>query len=226
MVLWMSEAIDALSTFLRSRLDAPLPGSQAQRRFAPRPVLEGWSPDAEPATARRAAAVILVYPGAAGPTIPLTERRHDLPHHPGQISLPGGALDAGESAEAAALRELHEEIGVPPHAVEIVGALSPLYVMPSHFVLHPFVAVARTTPQFEPHAGEVAALIDAPLARLRDRSAIAWATRDRRGLAIDYPYFDVGGARVWGATAMVLSEFVCLWDAEYAPPEPDASPAR
>ncbi|MCC7042330.1 MAG: CoA pyrophosphatase [Acidobacteria bacterium] len=215
----MSEAVDALTRFLRARLTSPLPGPQAQRRFAPQPLHDGWSPDAAPATARRAAAVILIYPGASGPTIPLTERQHDLPHHPGQISLPGGAIDPGESPETAALRELDEEIGVSADVVEIIGALSPLYVLPSHFVVQPFVAVARAAPRFQPHPKEVAALIDAPLADLRDPANISWATRDRRGLAIDFPYFDVRGSRVWGATAMVLGEFVCLWDAGHAPPD-------
>lgn len=220
----MSEAVDALASFLRTRLRSPLPGPQAQRRFAPQPPHDGWSPDAAPATARRAAAVILISPGASGLTISLTERQHDLPHHPGQISLPGGALDPGESAEAAALRELDEEIGVSPDVVELLGALSPLYVLPSHFVLQPFVAVARTRPRFRPNAREVAALIHAPLRDLRNPASIAWATRERHGLTIDVPFFGVCGARVWGATAMVLGEFVCLWDARHAPPDRRSRP--
>src|SRR5262245_23149843 len=93
------------TAFLRRRLEHRLPGPEAQRRFAPVPHLDGWAPDDEPAGARRAAALVLLYPGTNGPSIALTERQADLPHHPGQISLPGGALIAGESPRAAALRE-------------------------------------------------------------------------------------------------------------------------
>jgi 8-oxo-dGTP pyrophosphatase MutT (NUDIX family) len=210
-------SLDDIAAFLAARLREPLPGPNAQRRFAPVPLPEGWSPDDEPATAQRAAAVVLLYPGVLGPALALTERRADLPHHPGQISLPGGRLMPGESARAAALREADEEIGVPADAVDILGALSPLWIPVSNFILHPFVGVARERPVFAPHPGEVAALVEAPLDRLLDRGTIGWTTRDRRGETIDFPYFNVGGATVWGATAMVLSEFVCLWDADHGP---------
>lgn len=219
----MSPATRDLATFLRTRLAATLPGPEAQRRFAPRPILERWTPDDRPATARRAAAVVLVHDGVRGPSVPLTLRQADLPHHPGQISLPGGAIDAGEAAETAALRELEEEMGISPDAVEILGALSPLWIPQSNFVLQPFVLVARSPLNFRPHEGEVAQVLDAPVGHLRDRSRVRWVMGEQRARVIDYPYFDVDGARVWGATGMVLSEFVCLWDPDYAPPEPDTA---
>ena len=108
--------LKSLEVLLAGRLTRPLPGAAAQWKFAPTPALKGWEPDKPPATARAAAALILLYPGEHGPSFPLTMRRHDLPHHPGQISLPGGALDPDEEAAAGALREAHEEIGVDPHA--------------------------------------------------------------------------------------------------------------
>ena len=110
----MRLTIDDLNHRLVRRLRAPLPGPEAQRRFAPLPLIEGWSPDQTPESARRAAVLVLLYPGAEGPMIPLTVRPTSLPTHGGQISLPGGALDPGESSEAAAVREAEEEIGVPP----------------------------------------------------------------------------------------------------------------
>ncbi len=112
-----------LETFLRERLSAPLPGSPAQQRFAPSPWLPNWSPDLTPETARRAAALILLFPGPHGDMVPLTVRHRGLPQHAGQVSLPGGAIDAGESPEAAALREAEEEIGIRADRVRIVGAL-------------------------------------------------------------------------------------------------------
>lgn len=213
-------SFDDVAGFLSERLARPLPGPDAQRRLAPVPHLDGWSPDDEPPTARRAAALVLLYPGSNGVTLALTERHADLPHHPGQISLPGGALMTGESARAAALREAEEEIGVIPDDVEILGALSPLWIPVSNFVLSPFVGLTRTMPAFIPHPREVAAIVEAGLERLLDRKTILWSSRERRGEPIDFPYFDIGGHVVWGATAMVLSEFVCLWEKEPFGEEP------
>src|SRR6187397_2909246 len=145
---------------LGARLRQPLPGADAQRRFAPVPVRPGWAPDLPAADARRAAALLLVYPRGNGPTLVLTIRHAGLPHHPGQVSLPGGAIDPGESTEAAALREAHEEIGVTPDEVRIVGALSPLWIPVSNFDVTPLVGVADARPAFRPHPGEVSGLIE------------------------------------------------------------------
>src|SRR5688572_21360821 len=145
-----------LESFLRARLTQPLPGPTAQWTFAPNPPLGGWRPDDEPAGARIASALILLYPGETGTAFPLTTRRHDLPHHPGQISLPGGRLDPGEAAEAAALREAQEEIGVDPASIRIVGELSPLWVVVSNFVVRPFVGVTDSRPTFRTDPREVA----------------------------------------------------------------------
>lgn len=210
-----------LETFLRDRLRNSLPGSQAQQRFAPSPWLPNWSPDLTPETARRAAALILIFPGAEGPTVPLTVRHRGLPQHAGQVSLPGGTIDAGESAEAAALREAEEEIGIRADRVRIVGTLSTLWVAVSNFVVHPFIGVTDERPEFLLHPEEVEALLEVPVNHLRDASRLRWMTRERQGHPVRYPYYDVGGQMVWGATAMILGEFACLFDEEHRPPSPD-----
>ena len=210
--------MDALETFLRRRLREPRPGAAAQWRFAPVSPLKGWSPDLTPPEARRAAALILLYPESGVVHFPLTVRRDDLPHHGGQVSLPGGAVDPGERPEDAAIREAHEEIGIDPAAVTIVGSLSSLWVIVSNFVLEPFVGICHERPSFTPEPREVAALVEAPLGDLRDASRLHWHRAKRGGVLIDFPYFDLAGHRVWGATAMVLGEFACLWDERMAPP--------
>lgn len=194
-----------LEAFLQYRLALPLPGAAAQWKFAPAPARKGWRPDDTPATARQAAALVLLYPGEHGPSFPLTVRRDDLPHHPGQISLPGGGLDPGEDPGAGALREAHEEIGIHVRDVRLIGPLSTLWVIVSNFVVHPFIGVTDTRPEFRAHPGEVAELIEAPVSALTD-SRIGTEDRVRDGVRARYPYFDIEGHHVWGATGMILSE--------------------
>ncbi len=206
------QALIDLETFLRSRLAEPLPGAPAQLRFAPSPARKGWQPGDQPASARSAAALILLYPGDLGASFPLTMRRDDLPRHPGQISLPGGGIDPGEDPAAAALREAHEEIGVDPADVRIIGALSPLWVIVSNFVVRPFVGVTDRRPDFRAAPREVAEVIETPVHWVRDESRVGRDHRTRDGLGLAFPYFDFAGHRVWGATAMMLGEFAALWD--------------
>jgi 8-oxo-dGTP pyrophosphatase MutT (NUDIX family) len=149
-------SLPELELFLRLRLAQPLPGADAQWKFAPSPSRKGWRPDDTPATARRAAALILLYPGEHGPSFPLTVRHDDLPHHPGQISLPGGALDPGEDPAAGALREAHEEIGIHSRDVRLIGPMSSLWVVVSNFLVYPFIGITDTRPEFRAHPGEVA----------------------------------------------------------------------
>jgi 8-oxo-dGTP pyrophosphatase MutT (NUDIX family) len=213
----LTPSLTDLDAFLRRRLAEPLPGADVQRRFAPVPWREQWAPDLVPPAARRAAALILLFPGANGPSVPLTLRHHDLSQHAGQVSLPGGAVDAGESIEAAALREAEEEIGVPADHIRLIGRLSTLWIAVSNFVVHPLVGIADRAPDFRLHPREVSALIEAPLDALRDPGRLRWKTGLRLGLEVRYPYFDVGGHVVWGATAMMLGEFVCLFDPDHRP---------
>ena len=200
------------------RLAEPLPGLAAQSRFAPQPLRKGWRPDLVPESARRAAALVVLYPGDRGPTLPLTLRHADLAHHGGQVSLPGGKIDAGETAPAAALREAHEEIGLDPSSVRLLGPLSSFWIVVSGFVLYPFVGIADRRPELQPAAGEVAALLEVPLADLLDPTRRAWGLSTRDGLRVRFPYLALAGHQVWGATAMILSEFGALFDPTFAPP--------
>jgi 8-oxo-dGTP pyrophosphatase MutT (NUDIX family) len=206
----MPKRLTDLEAHLTKRLRDPLPGKTAQLQLAPSPARKGWEPDLRPEGARQAAALILLYPGEHGPSFPLTVRRDDLPHHPGQISLPGGGIDAGEDPAAAALREAHEEVGIDPDSVRIIGSLSTLWVVVSNFVVHPFVGVTHEHPEFRAAPEEVAALIEAPAAWLTDPERIKSDQRARDGIIYTYKYFEFGEHRVWGATAMILGELQAL----------------
>jgi len=206
-------SLTTLETKLRDRLTGTLPGVDAQLRFAPVPPRGNWKPGHFPPDARLAAGLLLLYPGPTGISIPLTVRASGLRRHAGQISLPGGATDPGETLVDAALREAHEEIGVNPADVRVLGELTPVHVLVSGFTLHPIVAITDRRPAFSPAPYEVEEVLEVSLDDLQDASRIRQGTRMREGIAVEYPYFDLFGHQVWGATAMVLGEFICLLQA-------------
>lgn len=199
-----------LPDVLRRALAGPLPGLDAQLRMAPR-FEEGPPPRLAAPDFRPAAALLLLYPSDDRWHLPLTVRGSRLRHHTGQVSLPGGRIEPGESPEAAAIREAEEEVAIDPSDVEVLGRLTPLPIGVSRHLLHPVVALASRRPDFRIAEPEVERLIEVPVAWLQDPAAVAYETRDPGlGTLMDVPYFDVAGARVWGATAMVLSEFLTL----------------
>lgn len=195
---------------LSQRLAGTLPGIEAQLRFAPEPPGPGWQPGYFPPDARIAAALLLVYPRGRQVVVPLTRRASGLARHAGQVSLPGGAIDPGETLAEAALREASEEIGVDPASVQILGELTPVHVTVSGFTLHPVVGISEQRPAFAPAPHEVDEILEVPIDDLRDATRIRRGTRIREGVSVEYPYFDLHGHQIWGATAMVLGEFISL----------------
>ena len=166
------------------------------------------------AVLRPAAALLLLYLHDAAWHIPLTVRGATLRHHTGQVSLPGGRLDhPDESVEQAALREAQEEIGIAPHTVEIIGRLTPVPIAVSGHLLQPVVGVVEERPAFSIAASEVERLIEFPVARLMEPGAVGSEQRLRTPaphVVQTVPFFDGDGARIWGATAMVLAEFAAI----------------
>jgi 8-oxo-dGTP pyrophosphatase MutT (NUDIX family) len=126
-----------------------------------------------------AAGLLLLYPGHHGASIPLTVRASGLRRHAGQISLPGGATDPGETLVQAALREAHEEIGVDPARVRVLGQLTPVYVLVSGFTLHPIVGITDERPSFAAAASEVEEIFEVSVEACRRASAIRQGARAR-----------------------------------------------
>lgn len=198
---------------LQDALSRPLPGLVAQLTMAPAPRV-GWDPLKVPQGTRDGAALVLVYPHDDAYLLPLTVRGSGLRNHTGQVSLPGGRVDDGETIEAAALREAEEEIGVARGSVQVLGRLTPLHIPVSNFLLHPVVGFVPARPVFNRAEWEVARIIEPTIGQLRDPGTIKreFRTRTTAGetIQIDVPFFDIESEKVWGATAMVLAEFCAI----------------
>jgi len=194
---------------LESAIARGLPGTAAHVHLAPVPRRQ-WPAGFDPARLRHAAGLLLVFPVDDRAHIVLTQRAHTLERHGGQISLPGGVVEPGETLERAALREAHEEVALPLDAVRIIGALTPIDIPVSGFRLHPIVATAPARPPLHPADGEVARILDVAVDELLHPATFAVTVRSRDGLEVEAPAFRVGDAEIWGATAMVLAEFLAL----------------
>ncbi len=188
----------------------------ADPRFAPRAAADGSSiPRYDRSTfppARAAATLLLVYPGIdAELTVPLTVRHADLREHPGEISLPGGAVDpADASREATALREAWEEVGVDRAAVTIAGVLDDIWIPVSNFELHPFVGTAAERPSLVPHTEEVAEIVEVSLRHLLTDGAVTEELIEGPGWSLRAAVYRYRGHRIWGATARTLAMFASV----------------
>jgi len=201
---------------IRRALSHPLPGIRAQLKMAPQP-RPGRDLDlGVPAGCRESSVLVLLYPRAGRLYFVLTRRTEMVQSHKGQISLPGGGREGGESLAQTALRETCEELGVPQNGTEMLGCLSTLYIPHSNYCIYPFVAYRPDPPVFYADPVEVAEVLEVPLALLLDpsiRRVEYWSAPDfespRR-----VPFFSIHGQVVWGATAMILSELVSVLDRE------------
>ncbi len=196
---------------VRRALMQPLPGLPAQLRMSPPGRVITLPAGSMP---REAGVLVLLYPSHGELHFVLTRRTDRLGNHSGQISFPGGRREAGDvDLAATALREANEELGIEAAGVEIIAMLTELYVPPSNYVIHPVVGLARQTPAFTPQPDEVAEVIETPLAQLLDPSIKGTVPRplvSLQGQVVKAPAYRLAGHEVWGATAMVLSEFEAL----------------
>lgn len=184
-------AFDPLEAQLKMAMHRPPPGTK---------LLGGEA-------GRLAATLLLLFEKADELYFVLTRRPETLKQHAGQISFPGGRKEPDESFTQTALRETCEELGICDANVQIIGKLTDLYIPPSDFLVHPFVGYLDEEPRWQPDASEVAEVIECPVRFLLDDTLKKRDTANFKGLSFDYFYYDVFGYRVWGATAIMLSEF-------------------
>ncbi|MDF1575136.1 MAG: CoA pyrophosphatase [Bacteroidales bacterium] len=190
----------------RKRLQGPLPGEGAQLRMAP--AFRGSFPWQEKPV--HAAVLALLYPSRGDTHLVFIKRNEYDGPHSAQVSFPGGAREAGDlSLEETALRETREETGVTG-SIEILGSLTPLHIPVSNYMVYPFLGWMEETPEFDPDPTEVQYLIEVSLKELLDPAHCDSETIRHHDRAINAPFYRVGKDKIWGATAMMLSELLQL----------------
>jgi 8-oxo-dGTP pyrophosphatase MutT (NUDIX family) len=194
---------------LKKEIDKPLPGKEVQFLMAPKVRLELLNAIKDYSSARESSVLILLYPFKDQVHSILTLRPEYQGFHSRQISFPGGKREnEDENNEATALRETNEEVGINSNKIELIGKLSDHYVYPSNFLIHPFIGIALEKPEFVPEKKEVEKIIEYPINQLikpdtKQKKKISLSN----GFKILAPYYAIEDQIVWGATAMILSEF-------------------
>ena len=150
---------------------------------------------------------LLLPAHAERPQVVLTRRRADLRRHAGEISFPGGRQDPADAdLRETALREAEEEIGLPRAAVAVLGELPATSTFVTNYLIHPFVGLLRSEPQWQVSPREVAAVLELPLAELAGARTRTQMTR--RGFTFETDAYLLGEHLIWGATARILDELL------------------
>jgi 8-oxo-dGTP pyrophosphatase MutT (NUDIX family) len=196
---------------LEARLKLPLPGSAAQDAMSSRARLPLQSYLDKHPDYRTSAVMMLLYPVQGEMHTMIIKRPSYDGIHSGQLALPGGKKEQDETPVQTAIRETLEEVGVTVSPDEIVGDLTPLYIPPSNFLVHPFVAWLSHAPTYMIDEREVDIVMQVPLTMFLDESL-----KSRRRIHIgtntfiDAPCFLVQNETLWGATAMIFAELESL----------------
>lgn len=196
---------------LKLQLTRPLPGQDAQLLMVPGKIAairKDWPKDNNP---KKSAVLILLFPFQNGISTVLIERAVYTGVHSGQIAFPGGkAEETDPDLKFTALRETYEEVGIPVEEVEIIGNLTDVYIYPSNYLVTPYVGYLSYSPEFYINEREVQKIIRMDVLNteklIRSSKKITYSN----GLSVQTPFYDVDGYTIWGATAMMMSEFIVI----------------
>lgn len=202
----MDLKLDKKIKLIKGRLLKELPGWESQKKMAVMSINAvtrlAFYP---PSNAKLAAVAIILFQEDQKLKFFLTRRTSNVDHHKGEISLPGGAQDKGESFKDTSLRESEEEIGINI-PLELIGKLTPLYAPVSGFLIHPYVWYSKDKPGTTLNENEVESIHDISLNELQDDTTLSTKSVKVKGLSVDVPSFHFNNCTSWGATAMILSE--------------------
>lgn len=198
-------SLKRIIVLLKKQFAVSLPGAKAQELMAP-----SFRNDykADKNLLRQSGVLLLLYAKEEIPYFVLMRRSSRLRTHSGQISLPGGSQDKTDmSYYHTATRETYEELGIGEKQIVLLGKLTPLHIPISNFMVHPFVAYADNPLEFVANDAEVEEVLEIPVFQLLDNKCVTEDAWEKEGKSYRRPFFAVGEHKVWGATAMILSEF-------------------
>lgn len=196
---------ESIVAAIRHLLQQTKPGISAQKAMLPEGRVLNSTSSIPP---RSSAVLLLLYPKNNELYFPAIRRPIYNGMHSGQMALPGGKMEEGDaSLILTALRESHEEIGVDENSVEILGTLTDLYIEVTHMQVLPVVGFVSKKPDFSIQVSEVDALFEIPLSHLFKPELKKKEWWNLRGELIEIPFYHLSEQKVWGATAMILSEF-------------------
>ena len=162
---------------------------------------------------RRAAVLVPLLEHEGVPHVLLTRRRADLRLHAGQVSFPGGRVEAGEQPLQAALREANEEVGLDPERVEVLGQLGETFVVATGFRLTAWVGIVPYPYPYAAHPAEVESILYVAVSELTREGVHRAVERETRGLRYEVHYYELPAVTIWGATARVLNQLLRVWNA-------------
>ncbi|GGN01699.1 coenzyme A pyrophosphatase [Dyadobacter beijingensis] len=206
------ESFSAFTEQLTNQLKSPLPGETAHRVMQSTSKLRlTFKPNAR---TRKSAVLILFYPYQNHIYFPLILRPAYDGVHSGQVAFPGGRYElTDENLIRTALREAQEEIGLRLTDVKILGALTELFIPASNFHVLPVVAAMPYRPDFYPDPREVEDIFEIKLEEISDVDIIGSSDIQVRGEQVHAPHYMVQGYKIWGATAMMISELLAVLNA-------------
>jgi 8-oxo-dGTP pyrophosphatase MutT (NUDIX family) len=207
----MKSTVKALADQIRLAIAEGLPGRDAHLRMIPAHRLPEFEMDT--VNGRKSAALFLLYPDQGEIFLPLIQRPDYQGYHSGQMALPGGKYQ-DEDADLAqtALREANEECGIDPAEVTIITRMTDIFIPPSNFILTPFLAFQEHVPDLRPDPREVAEIIPVKISDIRPDNIKSKEISLFNGRNVITPYYNIAGKVVWGATAMVISEFQAIME--------------
>jgi 8-oxo-dGTP pyrophosphatase MutT (NUDIX family) len=194
---------------LNERLNLPLPGIRVQLKMSPLRRISRLTRFLKNNNPKRSSVLILLFPKDSSLFFILTQRPIYNGMHSGQICLPGGKYEKNDiDLFNTALREAQEEVNADASKIKKIGILTELYVPPSNFSIQPYVGFAESEPDLKKQAEEVEEIILVDLFKFMAQPVLGKKQiPTNRKISINAPFYDIEGYTVWGATAMILSEF-------------------
>ncbi|HRZ42168.1 MAG TPA: CoA pyrophosphatase [Bacteroidales bacterium] len=195
---------------LQPALSLTLPGTEAQMQMVPAARHDQIFRQKHQTPVHSSILIVMYFKGQKVHVLFI--RRPEYPGvHSGQIAFPGGRREPEDADNlATGLRETEEETGIQRETLQIAGALTPLYIPPSNYLVFPFVAVAPPDPRFIPDPTEVASIVEIPLENLLNPDSIRLMPPAREFSFLEVPAYVIGETVIWGATAMITAELLAV----------------